>query len=76
MLSLTDYTTHTTVLFVIYDITVVPWKRAMRMWSGVLMSCGVLQGSRKDSLLTSLEGPDSAGSKRLDGSRSNSVRWM
>lgn len=48
----------------------------MRMSSGVLMSCGVLQGSRKDSLLTSLDAPDSDGSYRLDGSRSNSVKWM
>lgn len=48
----------------------------MRMSGGVLMSCWVLQGSRKDSLLTSLDGPDSDGSYRLDGSRSNSVKWM
>lgn len=54
----------------------VPWKRAMRMSGGVLMSCWVLQGRRKDSLLTSLDGPDSDESYRLDGSRSNSVRWM
>jgi len=53
-----------------------PWKTAMRMSGGVLMSSGILQGSRKDSLLTSRAGPDSAGSYRLDGSRSNSVRWM
>lgn len=48
----------------------------MRMSGGVLMSCAVLQGSRKDSLLTSLDGPESAGSYRLEGSRSNSVKWM
>lgn len=40
------------------------------------MSCAVLQGSRKDSLLTSLDGPDSAGLYKLLGSRSNSDRWM
>lgn len=53
-----------------------PSNRATRVSGGVLMSCAVLQGSRKDSLLTSLDGPLSAGLYQLLGNCSNSDRWM
>ena len=53
-----------------------PSNTAISVSGSVRTSSGVLQGRAKASMLTTLEGLELAGSYRLAGRRSNSVRWM